>query len=102
MILMTLFLSVRENIKVRNQTMNNNSMRLASAISIFNVKNNKFIAYQTMKEFIVLLSLLLLLAGIIWNYNVGVYGGTNLIVTSIILMIVSMIFHDDTRTQKPI
>lgn len=50
-----------------------------------------------MKEFIVLLSLLLLLAGIIWNYNVGVYGGTNLIVTSIILMIISMIFHDDTR-----
>ena len=50
---------------------------------------------KIMKEFIVLLSLILLLIGIIWNYNTGIYGGTNLIVMSIILMIISMIFHNN-------
>ena len=53
-----------------------------------------------MKEFIVLLSLILLLVGIIWNYNLGLYGGTNLIVVSVILMIISMIFHSDSRIDE--
>ena len=60
------------------------------------MKNNKFNVYQIMKEFIVLLSLILLLVGIVWNYNVGLYGGTNLIVISIVLLIISMIFHDES------
>lgn len=52
-----------------------------------------------MKEFIVLLSLILLLVGIVWNYNTGNKMGTNMIVGGVILLALVMVFGRDKQEK---
>lgn len=52
-----------------------------------------------MKEIIVLISLVLLLVGIVWNYNVGSFAGTNMIVAGIVLIGLAAIFTKDDNNE---
>ena len=47
-----------------------------------------------MKEIVVIISLLLILAGIVWNYNIGLYGGTNCVVAGIVGIGLASLFRD--------
>ena len=47
-----------------------------------------------MKEYIVIICLLLILAGIVWNYNAGNIGGTNCIIAGIVGIGVASLFRN--------
>ena len=53
-----------------------------------------------MKEGIVVICLLLILAGIVWNYNIGLYGGTNCIVAGIVGIGLASLFRGSSDEPK--
>lgn len=46
-----------------------------------------------MKEYVVIISLLLILAGIVLNYNSGLYSGTNCVVIGIVGIGIASLFR---------
>ena len=60
---------------------------------------NKCFDNKEMKEYVVLLSLVLLLAGIVWNYNTGNRMGTNLIVGGIVILALVMLFGRNKEVE---
>ena len=52
-----------------------------------------------MKEYIVIFSLILILAGIVLNYNAGLHTGTNCIVGGIVGICVASLFGE-TKTNQ--
>ena len=53
-----------------------------------------------MKEIVVIVSLLLILAGIVWNYNIGLYGGTNCVVAGIVGIGLASLFRDSPAEEE--
>ena len=53
-----------------------------------------------MREGIVIVCLILILAGIVWNYNKGFYGGTNCIVAGIVGIGLASLFRSTPEEPK--